>query len=145
MTIVVGADHGGYQLKESLKEHLVKKGHTVLDVGTASESSVDYPDIALTAADEKKKKNADLMLLACGTGIGISIAANKIDGIYCALVYNEHTARMAREHNDANCLAFGGREVTPDAACRMVDAFLERTPSTDARHARRRQKMKDIS
>ncbi|MEK6795139.1 MAG: RpiB/LacA/LacB family sugar-phosphate isomerase [Spirochaetota bacterium] len=144
MTIVVGADHGGFQLKESIKQHLIKKGHTVIDIGTTSEESCDYPDIARAAADEKKKKNAELMMLACGTGIGISIAANKIEGVYCALVYNENAARMARLHNDANCLAFGGREVTPDAAIRMIDIFLAEKPSADERHVRRRQKMKAI-
>ncbi|MBI4976643.1 MAG: RpiB/LacA/LacB family sugar-phosphate isomerase [Spirochaetes bacterium] len=144
MKIVFGADHGGFELKESMKAHLAGKGFTVIDAGIHDTNAVDYPDIAKQAADLFFTEKADTLILACGTGIGISIAANKIKGIYCGLIYNEETARLAREHNDVNSLAFGGRQIAPGLANRMLDAFFGEKASTDERHERRRKKYKQL-
>ncbi len=141
MTIVLAADHGGFLLKEKIKEHLRNNVDiNVIDVGTNSEESVDYPDIALIAAKEFKEKKADYLFSFCGTGIGISIALNKIDGIYCALVYNKETAILAKEHNNANALAMGGRQLSDKEAISMVDAFLAASVLGE-QHARRRKEI----
>lgn len=122
--ILLGSDHGGFALKESLVRHLQEKGIETEDVGTYSEQSVDYPDIAQTLCEKLLGGGYELGILCCGTGIGISIAANKIDGIRCAVVGDEFSARMARQHNNANVLALGGRVVGAGLAASIVDAFL---------------------
>lgn len=124
MAVVIGSDHGGFELKQALKEHLISNGFEVLDVGCYDTNSVDYPDIAEKAAKELLSGNNEFGILVCGTGIGISIAANKIKGIRCALVANEYCAEMTKRHNDANMLSFGGRVIGPDLAKNILDAYL---------------------
>ncbi len=124
MAVVIGSDHGGFELKQVLKEHLISKGFEVLDVGCYDTNSVDYPDIAEKAAKELLSGNNEFGILVCGTGIGISIAANKIKGIRCALVANEYCAEMTKRHNDANMLSFGGRVIGLDLAKNILDAYL---------------------
>ncbi len=125
MTVVVGCDHGGFELKEMLSAHLKNKGFHVIDVGTYDTNSVDYPDIAQKACEEVTSGRCEWGVLVCGTGIGISIAANKIQGIRCAVVSNEYSAEMTRRHNNANMLAFGGRVTGPDLAKNILDAFIK--------------------
>ena len=124
MKIVIGSDHGGFELKEVLKEHLIQKGFDVSDIGTYDTNSVDYPDIAATACQKVVSGECAWGVLVCGTGIGISIAANKVSGIRCALVSNEYAAKMTKRHNNANMLAFGGRVTGPDLAKNILDAYI---------------------
>lgn len=124
MKIVIGSDHGGFDLKEVLKKHLIEKGLEVIDVGAYDTNSVDYPDIAEKACRYVVSGECLWGVLVCGTGIGISIAANKVRGIRCALVNNEYSAEMTKRHNDANMLAFGGRVVGPDLAKNILDAYI---------------------
>ncbi|HHV64447.1 MAG TPA: ribose 5-phosphate isomerase B [Peptococcaceae bacterium] len=136
MKIALGADHGGYELKNIIKEHLSSKGITILDFGTNTPDSVDYPFYGFNVGQAVISKEADLGIVVCGTGIGISIAANKVKGIRAALCTNSYMARMAREHNDANILALGARVVGPGLALEIVDTFLN-TPFSGDRHSRR--------
>jgi len=140
ITLAVGADHGGYELKEILKEHLQKKGIQVMDFGTHSKESTDYPDYAQAVARSVAEHQHDLGLLICTSGIGMSIAANKIPGARAALVWDVEMAALARQHNDANVLCVGGRKTSPEDAIKMVDAFLE-AGFEGGRHERRVGKM----
>ncbi len=124
MKIVIGADHGGFELKEILKDYLIKKDYDVCDVGTYDTASVDYPDIAKAACEKITQGECSWGILVCGTGIGISMAANKVRGIRCALVSNEYSAAMTKRHNNANMLAFGGRVTGPDLAKSILDAYM---------------------
>lgn len=124
MKIVLGADHGGFELKEVLKKHLADKGYDLCDVGTYDTNSVDYPDIAKSACEKVTSGECDWGILVCGTGIGISMAANKVKGIRCALVTNEYSAEMTKRHNNANMIAFGGRVTGPDLAKSILDAYM---------------------
>ena len=124
MKIVLGADHGGFELKEVLKKYLADKGYDLCDVGTYDTNSVDYPDIAAKACEKVTSGECDWGILVCGTGIGISMAANKIKGIRCALVSNEYSAEMTKRHNNANMIAFGGRVTGPDLAKNILDAYM---------------------
>ncbi len=137
MRIILGADHGGFALKEEIEDHLIKLGHDVFDYGTHDgESSVDYPDYGRPVAEAVVAGEYDLGVICCGTGIGISLAANKVRGARAALCTDCYMARMAREHNNANLLALGGRVVGPDLALEIVDAFLA-AEFQGGRHARR--------
>ena len=127
MKIAVGSDHGGLTLKEAIVSFLQGRNIEVIDLGTNSESSVDYPDFGEKVARTVAEGKADQGIVVCGTGIGISIAANKIPGIRAALVTDLFMARMAREHNDANALALGGRILTPEQGCELVAAWLDAT------------------
>ena len=141
MKIVLGSDHGGFTLKECVKKYLTSKNTIeIIDIGCLIEESVDYPDIALNAASKLKEINADYIFAFCGTGIGISIALNKIDKIYCANIYNVSSAKLAKEHNAVNAIAMGGRELDFDTAILMVDAFLDAEVLSD-NHKRRRAKI----
>lgn len=142
MKIVVASDHGGYDLKRVIADHLEARGFEVEDVGTHDHSSVDYPDYGRKAA-VKVLEEGCLGIIFCGTGIGISLAANKVKGIRAALCAEEYSARMARRHNDANILALGGRTTGPDLAISIVDAFLE-ADFEGGRHGRRVDKIKAI-
>ncbi len=122
--IIIGSDHGGYELKEVLIKYLESIGKEVKDCGTFDGASVDYPDIAEAVCTEYKKGGYEFGILICGSGIGISIAANKIEGIRCALLNNEYSAKMTKRHNDANIIAFGGRVVGPELAIAMVDSYM---------------------
>jgi len=143
MHIIIGSDHGGYSLKEEVARFLREKGHQVEDVGTHSEESTDYPDYALRVARAVAGGRADLGILICGTGIGMSIAANKVEGIRAALATDGYMARMAREHNDANVLCLGGRVLGVGSALDIVQAFLEGR-FAGGRHARRVGKIEAI-
>jgi ribose 5-phosphate isomerase B len=124
MKIAMGADHGGYSLKEIIKKHLVEAGHEVLDLGTHDTQSCNYPDYAAKVAYAVADKDADLGVLVCGTGIGMSIAANKVKGIRAAAVSDCFTAQATREHNDSNIICLGERIVGPGLAMRIVDTWL---------------------
>ncbi len=136
-TVYLGGDHGGFALKQYLVEELPKAcpSWTFTDLGVDSETSVDYPDYAKKVTDEVVKSGA-LGLLVCGTGIGISIAANKVNGIRAALVHDVTTAKLAREHNDANVLCLGGRVVGPAVALEAAVAWLK-AEFAGGRHQRR--------
>ena len=124
MRIAVGSDHAGYQLKQQLADHLRDAGHDVEDLGTHSEESVDYPDFGAQVARAVVNGKADYGLCVCGTGIGIGIAANKVRGARAAIVHDATSARMARQHNDANVVCIGARVTGPQAAADALDAFL---------------------
>ena len=125
MKIALGADHGGYELKEKIKQHLAKKeGIEVIDFGTNSTESVDYPKYGHLVAKSVVDKEVDFGILVCTTGVGISIAANKIKGVRAALCTDTTTAKLTREHNDANILALGARIVGDVLALDIVDEFL---------------------
>ncbi|GAB1475816.1 ribose 5-phosphate isomerase B [Bacillota bacterium] len=137
MKLALAADHGGYELKEIIKEHLSKRDDIeLLDIGTHSEESVDYPEFGKACALLVAAGEADKGIVFCGTGIGISIAANKVKGIRCALVTNVFMAEMSRKHNDANMLALGGRVLSVEEAVSIVDVWLS-TDFEGGRHQRR--------
>jgi ribose 5-phosphate isomerase B len=127
MKIVLGSDHGGYLLKREIIDFLKGRSIEILDIGTDSDASVDYPDFGEKVAKLVAEGVADSGIVVCGTGIGISIAANKIPGIRAALVTDAFMARMAKEHNNANILALGGRVINQSQACEMVAAWLDAT------------------
>ena len=136
MKVALGSDHGGYALKEAVKKHLNRKGIEFSDYGTFNTDSVDYPDYGRIAAEAVACGECDRGIVFCGTGIGISLAANKVRGIRCALVSEEYSARMAKAHNNANMIAMGGRVLGEGIAVGIVDAWLE-TEFEGGRHARR--------
>ncbi len=136
MKIAIGADHAGFRLKEHLARFLENQGHQVEDQGTFSEDSVDYPDFAAAVAGEVIAGRADRGLLVCGTGVGIAIAANKVDGIRAATCNDLFTAGKAREHNDANILSLGARVVGEGLAEDIVQRFMT-TDFEAGRHQRR--------
>ncbi|MBR5381061.1 MAG: ribose 5-phosphate isomerase B [Oscillospiraceae bacterium] len=140
MKITIGCDHGALALKESVKEVLAELGAEVNDIGTFTEDSVDYPDIAEKVCAEIASGRSERGVVLCGTGIGISIAANKMRGIRCALCGDVYSARMARAHNDANVLALGGRVLGPGLAGEIVRAWMTQD-FEGGRHARRIGKM----
>jgi ribose 5-phosphate isomerase B len=141
MIIALGSDHGGFELKSAILDHLKKKNIDTIDFGTYSCDSCDYPDFAAPVCEAVLSKKADLGILACGTGLGISISANKIRGIRCALLGDVFSAKAAREHNDANVCAVGGRVLGVGLALEIIDAFLGAKFSGDERHQRRIDKM----
>lgn len=136
MKIIIGSDHAGFDLKEELKKYLDTLGYDHEDLGTFSKESCDYPLIAKQLA-QKVAKTKSLGILICGTGIGMSIAANKINGIRAALCCNEDSARLAKEHNDANIICMGARQISKALAKRVTKAWLETSPSKEQRHRRR--------
>ena len=141
--VAIGSDHAGFRIKEVIREYLVKAGYPVDDLGTSSEESVDYPDFGRAVGEGVAGGKDRFGVAVCGTGIGISIAANKVRGIRAAVAHDVTTAKLAREHNDANVLALGGRVVDEGLAVEMVDAFLK-TPFAGGRHARRVEKISAI-
>ena len=143
MKIAIGCDHAGFQYKEIVKKHLQEKGFEVLDKGTYSEERVDYPVYGEAVANAVASGEADKGIVICGTGIGISIAANKVKGIRAALCTNEYMARMARKHNDANILAFGARVLGIDVVLGIVDEFFS-TDFEGGRHEKRVNLIKEI-
>jgi len=137
MKIALASDHGGFKLKGKIKEHLMTRADLeIQDLGTHSEESVDYPVYGKTCARLVASGEADLGIVICGTGIGISIAANKVEGIRCALATNTFMAEMSRKHNDANMLALGGRVLSDDEAIDIVDVWLT-ADFEGGRHKRR--------
>ncbi len=136
MKIAVASDHGGYRLKEYLKKYLKEKGEEVIDLGTDSEGSVDYPVYGKACGEAVVSGKADRGIVCCGTGIGISIAANKVNGVRCALCTDVHMAEMSRKHNNANVLALGGRTTSDEEAEKITEAWLS-TGFEGGRHQRR--------
>ena len=136
MIIAMGSDHGGFQLKEGLKKHLQEKGFEILDLGTNSEESVDYPVYGHAVGEAVASGKAEKGVVCCGTGIGISIAANKVKGIRCALPTTPFMAEMCKKHNDANVVAFGGRVLTLEQATELLDIWLD-NDFEGGRHERR--------
>ena len=124
MTIAMAADHGGFELKNVLLDYLAEKGHSIINLGTDSPESVDYPDFAKACCNEVTAKRADFGILVCGTGVGISIAANKIDGIRCGLCPSKEIAALVKQHNNANVIALGGRFTDAQEAKKIVDAYM---------------------
>ena len=139
MKLVVGADHGGYGLKERIASWLKDQGHTVTDVGCDSTESVDYPDFAEKVVDEILNRSAEYGILVCGTGIGMSIAANRHYGIRAANCFDENTAALSREHNNANVLCLGARVLDEEKAIKMVEIWLN-TEFAGGRHLARIEK-----
>ncbi len=144
MKIAIGCDHGGINLKPVLIEYLEKKGIEYKDFGCFEKSSVDYNDYADSVCKSVVKKECDLGILICGTGIGMSIVANKIKGIRCGHCHDVFSAKMTRLHNDANVLAIGERVVGPGLFLEIVDAFINTEYSNDERHIRRVNKIKAL-
>ena len=143
MKIAAGSDHAGYRLKEHLVRLVEAQGHQVTDLGTRSEDSVDYPDFAAAVASEVAAGRADRGLLVCGTGVGVAIAANKVDGIRAATCNDLYTSRLSRAHNDANVLTLGARVVGEGLAEDIVRTFLA-TEYEAGRHQRRVEKIHAI-
>lgn len=141
--LAIGSDHGGFKLKEDIVAHLKKNGVEFKDFGTFDETSVDYPDIASAVCESIISGECANGILVCGTGIGISIAANKHKGIRAAVCSDEFSTKFTRLHNDANVLCLGGRVIGPGIACELVDIFLN-TEFEGGRHATRVQKIHDI-
>ena len=139
--VVVANDHGAVELTAAIVDYLKDRGFEVNYLGTAENKSVDYPDMAELACTEFLKGDYEFGVLCCGTGIGISISANKIHGIRCALPQNCFAAQMAKEHNAANFIAFGGRIDYQESVTDMLGAYIDAQISQDERHARRRAKM----
>jgi ribose 5-phosphate isomerase B len=138
--VAIGSDHAGYEAKELLKGELAALGLEVADNGTAGLESVDYPDFGAAVGRAVARGEVERGVLICGSGIGISMAANKVPGVRAALCWNEETARLAREHNDANILCFGARFISPELAARMLRVFME-TEFAGGRHGQRVEKL----
>ena len=143
LKIAIGSDHAGFRAKELLAARLRRKKHQVWDAGTTGEDSVDYPDFAKAVAGRVARGAARRGILVCGTGIGMSISANKVKGVRAALCNDLYLARMARSHNDANVLSLGGRVVGTGLAEEIVSLFLA-TPFEGGRHARRVEQISEV-
>jgi ribose 5-phosphate isomerase B len=143
MRIALGSDHAGYALKTAVAKHLLDRGHDVIDLGTDSEESVDYPRFCAAVGRAVVRDEADFGIVMGGSGQGEQIAANKVHGVRAALCLDEFTARMAREHNDANVLSLGGRIVAEHFAMNIVDVFLE-TAFEGGRHVARLDQISQI-
>ena len=143
MKIALGSDHGGYALKMSIIEHLKERGIEFTDKGCFDEKSCDYPVYAKAVTAAVNSGEADLGILVCGTGIGMSMAANKVKGIRAALCHDNFSAQATREHNNANVLCLGARVVGPGLALMIVDSFLDTPFSNDERHIRRISMIED--
>ncbi len=144
MRVVIGADHAGFLLKEELKEQLEAAGYSILDVGTDSEVSVDYPDFAAAVARAVAAGDADRGIIVCGSGAGASIAANKITGVRSATIHDTYSAHQSVEHDDMNVLALGARVIGPAPASEIVAAFLGAEFTGEERHARRLAKVDEL-
>jgi len=143
LKIAIGSDHGGYNLKDAIIKHLEDKGIAYEDFGTDGSESVDYPEFGMKVAEAVKSDEFDRGIVCCGTGIGISISANKVPGIRCAVVTDTFSAEMSRAHNNANVLALGERVIGQGLALKIVDVWVE-TEFEGGRHARRVGKISDI-
>ncbi|MHB0976668.1 MAG: ribose 5-phosphate isomerase B [Candidatus Aquicultorales bacterium] len=143
MRIALGADHAGFPLKEDIKDVLQREAVEYVDVGTFSNESVDYPDFAAAVAEKVASGEYDRGIIVCGSGIGVSIVANKVPGARAALCCDEESARLSRRHNDANILTLGARFIERDLAERIVAIWLE-TEFEGGRHARRVDKIREL-
>ncbi len=137
MKIAVACDHGGLDLKNKIVEYLKSEGHEVIDEGTYTKDSCDYPIYAKKAAEDVANKKADRAILCCSTGVGVSIVANKVKGVRCALITDVTSARLTREHNDTNALALGQKNVSFDRGIEIVKIWLNTPFSNEERHIRR--------
>ncbi len=144
MKIALACDQGAYLHKEAIKEELIKRGIEVMDFGGFSNESIDYPDTVYPAAKAVANHEADFGIVMCGTGIGASIVANKVNGIRCALVFDEETASITRQHNDSNVLAMAGRLISIEKAISITLHWLSGDFSNEARHLRRIDKITAI-
>ena len=148
LTIAIGSDHAGFKLKEALREELVSKGLKVTDVGAYSEESCDYPDIALAVAESVSQGVADRGVLVCGTGAGMTMAANKVPGIRAVTCNEPYTAEYCRLHNDANVISMGSRIIDVADAMNVLEVFIstgfEGATESGERHMRRIEKIRDI-
>lgn len=144
MIIAIGSDHAGFTRKQEILEHLQSQGHEVKDLGTYSKDSMDYPDVAVEVAKQVASKEVERGILVCGSGIGVSIVANKTEGVRAANCVNEEMASLSRQHNDANVLALGERLVDTKTALSMVDIFLS-TRFEGGRHQQRVDKIHDLT
>jgi ribose 5-phosphate isomerase B len=142
LKIALGCDHAGYDLKEEIKENLIEDGYDVSDFGTYSRESTDYPDYGIKASEAVASGECDFGIVLCGSGIGISIAANKVKGVRAALVCDAERAKLSRMHNNANVLAMGAKFTDIDTAKEIVNIFLS-TPFEGQRHERRIKKITD--
>ena len=141
MTIAMASDHRGYKLKQEIIENLQKE-YQILDLGTNSEESVDFPKYGIALGEAIKNKKADLGIAICGTGIGISIAVNKVKGVMCAKISNIEEAKLAKEHNNANVIALSGK--TPkEEALKMIEEFIKSTPNKEEKYQRRINQIKE--
>lgn len=136
MKIALGTDHAGFEYKEAVKEHLQKLGHEVHDFGAFSDESVDYPEFVRPAAESVADGTCDLGVVFGGSGNGEAMCANKVKGIRCALCWSEETARLAKEHNNANVLSIGQRQISADLALKIITAWLD-ADFEGGRHIRR--------
>lgn len=136
MKIAIGCDHAGYKLKEIVKDKLTKEGYELIDLGTNSSESVDYPIYGRAVGEKVASGECDKGIAICGTGIGISISCNKVKGVRAALCNTEHLAEMSREHNDANVLCLGAREIDKELALKIVEKWLS-TDFLGGKHLRR--------
>ncbi len=144
MRISIAGDHVGFELKAEVKTLLEQRQHRVTDMGTSSAESVDYPDYAAAVAGAVSAGEADRGVLVCGTGIGMSIAANKFPNVRAALCHDVETARLSRQHNDANVLAIGSRVLDTEKALAIVQEWMDTTFEGGGRHSRRLQKISDL-
>ncbi|MBN1266031.1 MAG: ribose 5-phosphate isomerase B [Anaerolineales bacterium] len=144
MIIAVGCDHGGFPLKDTVIETVRKAGHDVLDLGAFDDSPTDYPDYAEKVGRAVQRKEADRGIIICGSGVGASVAANKMRGIRAGLCHDTYSAHQCVEHDDANVLAFGARIIGPEVAVEIVQAFLRAEFSGEKRHLRRVAKIAAI-
>jgi ribose 5-phosphate isomerase B len=144
MKIALGADHGGVDLKDAIREYLQGQGHEVQDLGTLSRDSTDYPDYARKVGESVARGDCDRGILVCGTGQGMAMTANKVRGIRAAVCLDTYSARMSREHNNANVLCLGGRVVGLGLALDIVDIWLRSEFSDSPRHHRRVDKIAEV-
>lgn len=144
MKIALACDHGGFNYKEKLKSVLLSEGYEVKDFGCYSADSVDYPDMAYPCAKAVSAQEVDRGIVICGTGIGVSIVSNKVEGIRCALCSDLFSAQATREHNDSNMLAMGGRVISEEMMLKIAKVWLETPFSNDERHLRRIAKVMEI-
>ncbi|MGM0435694.1 MAG: ribose 5-phosphate isomerase B [Bacillota bacterium] len=144
MKIAIGSDHAGFELKEKVFKHLKEKGYDITDYGTNSEESCDYNDFAVAVAKDVRDGKVDRGIVFCGTGIGVSIQANKVDGVRAALVHNMFTAKDTRRHNDSNVLAMGGRIIGEELAKAIAEIWLDTEFSGEERHVRRVGKLENL-
>ena len=143
MKLAIGSDHGGFKLKEGLKQYLTDKGHEVVDVGTNSTVSCNYPEFGAKCARLVSDGTCEFGIVICTTGEGIVITANKIKGVRAGLAYNNDVARLMREHNNANVIGFGANYTTLEEACERTDIFLN-TKFAEGRHAERVKMINDL-
>jgi ribose 5-phosphate isomerase B len=144
MNVAVASDHAGFELKKGIVEHLRRAGYGVLDLGTNTNDPVDYPDIAVRVGHALTEGKADRGILICGSGVGVSVAANKIPGVRAGLCHDTYSAHQGVEHDDMNVLVMGARVIGSELARELSDAFLKARFSNEERHVRRLEKVREL-